>query len=190
VKLADRFDAFFLDIDGDVYVGDQALPGAAETIAKLRADGKRVLFLTNDPPYARRVYAAKLARLGIPATEDDVLTSGWAKAVYLSRHEGVEGRMPYVIGTQALRDEPSANPSWRCSRPPGRSSVDRIAMVGDNSTSDTGRPSRRPDDSPRRSIRPATSGVQPDFLMADLARLFGSCTAASARRATASVSGT
>jgi phosphoglycolate/pyridoxal phosphate phosphatase family enzyme len=105
VRLADRFDAFFLDLDGVVYVGDEALPGAAETIAKLRTDGKRVLFLTNDPRHARRDYAAKLERLGIPATEDDVLTSGWATAVYLSRHEEVEERTAYVIGTEALKDE-------------------------------------------------------------------------------------
>jgi glycerol-1-phosphatase len=105
VRLADRFDAFFLDLDGVVYVGDEALPGAAETIAKLRADAKRVLFLTNDPRHARRDYAAKLERLGIPATEDDVLTSGWATAVYLSRHEEVEGRAAYVIGTGALKDQ-------------------------------------------------------------------------------------
>ena len=105
IRLADRFDAFFLDLDGVVYVGDEALPRATETIAELRADGKRVLFLTNDPRHARRDYAAKLTRLGIPATEDDVLTSGAATAVYLARHEHAEGRTAYVIGTEALKDE-------------------------------------------------------------------------------------
>lgn len=105
MRLADRFDAFFLDLDGVVYVGDEALPGAVETIARLRAYGKRVLFLTNDPRSARRDYAAKLERLGIPATEGDILTSGAATAVYLSRHEEVEGRTAYVIGTEALKDE-------------------------------------------------------------------------------------
>jgi glycerol-1-phosphatase len=105
VRLIDRFDAFFLDLDGVVYVGDKALPGAVETTATLRAAGKRILFLTNDPRSARRDYAARLESLGIPATEDDVLTSGAATAVYLARHEKVDGRTAYVIGTEALKDE-------------------------------------------------------------------------------------
>jgi phosphoglycolate/pyridoxal phosphate phosphatase family enzyme len=104
MSLADRFDAFFLDLDGVVYVGDQAVPGAPEAIARLRADGKRILFLTNDPRRARRDYAVKLERLGIPATEDEVLTSAWATAVYLAGHEGA-GKSVYVIGTEALKDE-------------------------------------------------------------------------------------
>jgi glycerol-1-phosphatase len=105
VSLADRFDAFFLDLDGVVYVGDEALPGAVETLEKLRAAGRRVLFLTNDPRGARREYAEKLERLGIPATEDDVLTSAAATAVYLARHERVEGGTAFVIGTEALKHE-------------------------------------------------------------------------------------
>jgi HAD superfamily hydrolase (TIGR01450 family) len=105
VRLADRFDAFFIDLDGVVYVGEEALPGALEAIAQLRAEGKRIVFLTNDPRGARGDYVAKLDRLGIPASEDDVLTSGAATAVYLARHEEVEGRTAYVIGTEALKDE-------------------------------------------------------------------------------------
>ncbi len=105
MRLADRFDAFFLDLDGVVYVGEQALPGAPEAIARLRAEGKRILFLTNDPRHARRDYAAKLERLGVSATVDDVLTSGSATALYLARHGEAEGRTVYVIGTEELKDE-------------------------------------------------------------------------------------
>jgi glycerol-1-phosphatase len=105
MRLADRFDAFFVDLDGVVYVGADALPGAPEAIARLRADGKRILFLTNDPRGARSEYAAKLEGLGIPATEDDVLTAAWATAVFIARHEDVERAAAYVIGTDALKDE-------------------------------------------------------------------------------------
>jgi glycerol 3-phosphatase-2 len=105
LRIADRFDAFLIDLDGVVYVGEEAVPGAVEALAQLRAEGKAILFLTNDPRSARREYAAKLERLGIPASADDVLTSGAATAVYLSTHEDVEGRTAYVIGTEALKDE-------------------------------------------------------------------------------------
>jgi ribonucleotide monophosphatase NagD (HAD superfamily) len=86
-------------------VGDEALPGAAETIAELRVDGKGVLFLTNTRATRGRDNAAKLERLGISATDDDGLTSGRAKAVHLARHEEVEGRTAHVIGTEALKDK-------------------------------------------------------------------------------------
>jgi ribonucleotide monophosphatase NagD (HAD superfamily) len=40
--LAERFDAFLLDLDGVVYLGDEPLPGSREA-------GKKLRFLTNDP---------------------------------------------------------------------------------------------------------------------------------------------
>ena len=106
--IADHFDGFVLDLDGVVYVGDRAVPGAVEAIQALRARGKRILFLTNDPRGSREEYAAKLRRLGVPAERDDVLTAGAATAMYLRQHEAVEGRAAFVIGTGALKAEIAA----------------------------------------------------------------------------------
>jgi arabinose operon protein AraL len=36
---------WLFDLDGTVYLGEALLPGADETIAALRADGRRVAFL-------------------------------------------------------------------------------------------------------------------------------------------------
>jgi ribonucleotide monophosphatase NagD (HAD superfamily) len=47
--LVERFDVFLLDLDGVVYLGDELLPHARESLARLRSVGKTVLFLTNDP---------------------------------------------------------------------------------------------------------------------------------------------
>lgn len=77
---------FIFDLDGTVYVGEELLPGAAATLAELRRRGKRTLFVSNKPADNRGVYAAKLTRLGIPATADDVLTSGYVLAHHLARH--------------------------------------------------------------------------------------------------------
>ena len=60
------YDAYIFDQDGTIYLGEQPLPGAAETIAALRAAGKRTIFLSNNPTKTREQYAAKLTRLGIP----------------------------------------------------------------------------------------------------------------------------
>ncbi|RIK32906.1 MAG: HAD family hydrolase [Chloroflexi bacterium] len=89
-------DGFIFDLDGTVYLGDHLLPGAAQTIADLRARGKRVLFVSNKPVDARRTYADKLTRLGIPATEDDVITSAFVLAHTLAHH--APGLRYYVIG--------------------------------------------------------------------------------------------
>lgn len=96
-------DGFVFDLDGTVYLGEQALPGAVETIAALRAAGKRVLFVSNKPLEPRQAYAAKLTRLGIPATPDDVITSGYVLGYYLVRH--LPDLRYYVIGEPALHEE-------------------------------------------------------------------------------------
>jgi len=96
-------DAIIFDLDGTVYLGDAALPGAVEAIAELRRRGKRTLFVSNKPLEPRGVYAAKLTRLGIPTREEEVITSAYV----LGRH--LAGSAPhlrlYVIGEENLRAE-------------------------------------------------------------------------------------
>ncbi len=96
-------DGFVFDLDGTVYLGDHALPGAVETIARLRAEGKRALFVTNKPLQPRTVYAAKLTKLGIPTDPDDVITSGYVLGYHLAQHYPT--LRLYVIGEPALREE-------------------------------------------------------------------------------------
>jgi glycerol 3-phosphatase-2 len=103
--LAEAFDAFFVDLDGVVYVGDEALPGAPETLAQLRQLGKSLLFLTNDPRSSRAHYAAKLRRLGVAAVPEEILTSGAATASYMAQHEQTDGRTAFCIGTAELKAE-------------------------------------------------------------------------------------
>lgn len=72
--------AWMLDLDGVVWLGDRAVPGSVEAVARLRAAGVRVAFLTNNSSGRLRDYCAKLAEMGIPAGRDDVLTSAQAAA--------------------------------------------------------------------------------------------------------------
>ncbi|MBN1563063.1 MAG: HAD-IIA family hydrolase, partial [Anaerolineae bacterium] len=94
---------FVFDLDGTVYLGEAALPGAVDTIAYLREHGKRILFVSNKPLEPRAAYAAKLTRLGIPATADDVVTSGYVLGYHLAAH--YPDLNLYVIGEQSLIDE-------------------------------------------------------------------------------------
>jgi phosphoglycolate/pyridoxal phosphate phosphatase family enzyme len=105
VKLPHR--GWLFDLDGTIYLGEELIPGADRVIATLRADGRRVAFLSNKPLATRVDYAAKLTRLGIPAAPDDVVNS----SIVLARHlrELDAGAPVFVIGEPPLIAELSAH---------------------------------------------------------------------------------
>ena len=94
---------FILDMDGTVYLSDRALPGAVETISTLRQRGLGVVFLSNKPLEPGSAYAAKLTRLGIPTSPEDVITSGHVLSTYLARV--APGARVFVIGEPPLLEE-------------------------------------------------------------------------------------
>ncbi len=73
-----------LDLDGVLWRGDMPIDGAAEAVARLRATGARVVFLTNNAGATVAEHLAKLARMGVPAGRDDLLTSAQAAATLLA----------------------------------------------------------------------------------------------------------
>jgi HAD superfamily hydrolase (TIGR01450 family) len=95
--------AFLLDMDGTLVVDERLLPGALELIELLRRGGRRLLFLTNNSSARASDYRLRLEQLGIPACDDEVLTSGEATWRYLLRE--TSHRRPYLLGTPALQDE-------------------------------------------------------------------------------------
>ena len=105
IRLTQR--GWLFDLDGTVYLGEGLIPGAAETIAALRADGRRVAFLSNKPLYTRADYAEKLTRLGIPARADEVVNS----SIVLARHlQTLDAGAPvFVIGEPPLIGELQAH---------------------------------------------------------------------------------
>ena len=68
------YSGYVVDLDGTVYLGDEALPGAVETLARIRAAGARVVFLTNNPLRSAASYAEMLLGLGIQAAEREIVT--------------------------------------------------------------------------------------------------------------------
>src|SRR5437660_9883063 len=75
--LADQFDAFFLDLDGVVYIGRKALPGTLPTLQRLRTMGKHIRFLTNNPCKTRERLVERLRNMGIEAHKEDMFTANW-----------------------------------------------------------------------------------------------------------------
>jgi NagD protein len=77
------FDGYAFDLDGTVYLGEAALPGAVETIGRIRQAGRPVVFVTNNPLHTAEDYAAKLRGLGVDATSADIVTATDALVSYL-----------------------------------------------------------------------------------------------------------
>ena len=99
--LARGYDQFILDLDGCVWVGDEATPRAVEALDALREAGKEVAYATNDPRSATEDYVARLWKIGVRASVRDVVTVGGAMQHLLA--ETRTGRTAFVIGTDALR---------------------------------------------------------------------------------------
>jgi len=95
--------AYLFDLDGTIYLGDALLPGAAETVAALRAAGRRTIFLSNNPTRTRQQYAAKLTDLGIPTGVADVVNSSFVLAQWLLRT--APGATLFVVGEEPLKHD-------------------------------------------------------------------------------------
>ena len=100
--LATTYDVALLDLDGVVYVGPDPIPSAAPALAKARAAGMRLAFVTNNASRDPAAVAAHLVALGVPATADDVVTSSQAAATVLAERLAA-GASVLVTGSAALR---------------------------------------------------------------------------------------
>ena len=92
---------FLLDMDGTVYIGDHPIGAMRETLAAVRASGRRVVYCTNNSSKTAEQYVQKLSRLGLYDGRDLVYTSGMATAEYLLRE--YPGARVYLVGTDALK---------------------------------------------------------------------------------------
>jgi arabinose operon protein AraL len=98
---------WLLDLDGTIYLGERLIPGADAAVGALRAAGRRVAFLSNKPLQTRAEYAAKLSRLGVPATPDDVINSSLVLARHLRERD--PGAPVFVIGEPPMLEEMRAH---------------------------------------------------------------------------------
>ncbi len=94
------------DLDGVVWLSHQPIAGSVDAVARLRAAGHRVLFVTNNSAARVEVQEASLAEIGIPAV-GDVLTSANAAALLIEPGErvlvcGGEGVVQAVAGRGAV----------------------------------------------------------------------------------------
>ncbi len=99
--LLDGFDAVLADLDGVVYVGPNAIPGAIDALVGLAGVGVKLGYVTNNASRTPAHVAAHLRELGAPAEDDQVVSSAQAGAALLAE-KFPQGSKVLVVGSEAL----------------------------------------------------------------------------------------
>ena len=94
--------ALLVDLDGVLYVEDEALPGAREAVDRLRTGDLALRFVTNTTAYSRVRTLDKLALLGFDVEERELVTPA-ALAVRHCREQG-HALVALVMNAEVKRD--------------------------------------------------------------------------------------
>jgi HAD superfamily hydrolase (TIGR01458 family) len=97
-----RFKGFLVDLDGVVYIEDQTIPGAVETVNWLRRQGFPIRFLTNTTMRSRDSLVEKLLRFGIQASPQEMFSTAVVAAKWLAER-GVS-RVQLLLTEDAQKD--------------------------------------------------------------------------------------
>jgi HAD superfamily hydrolase (TIGR01450 family) len=89
-----------MDMDGVLYRGETSLPGVVETLHALHARGVRVAYLTNNASRHREELVARMVRLGVPCTLEQMWGSAYTTARYLAQ-EAPDARV-FAVGTSGM----------------------------------------------------------------------------------------
>ncbi|GJM40412.1 MAG: acid sugar phosphatase [Ardenticatenaceae bacterium] len=90
-----------LDMDGVLWHGETPLPGLSDFFKTLRANDIQFVMATNNASKTPQQYVEKLAKFGVPVTEEQIFTSAEATGDYLLRTYPA-GAKAYVAGDVGL----------------------------------------------------------------------------------------
>lgn len=95
--------ALIIDMDGVLWEGSCPLPGLDDFFRCLREQQLPFILATNNASLTQQQYVAKLQKLGIGVSKDEILTSSMATAYYLSEQTNPSATSVYVLGEDGLR---------------------------------------------------------------------------------------
>jgi glycerol 3-phosphatase-2 len=104
MSLHDDYDAFLYDLDGTIYRGQEAVPGADRAVDEARQRGTKIRFVTNNASRGPDEVASHLTEIGISTTPEEVSTSAQAAAAVLAEKLQA-GTTVLVVGSDALVHE-------------------------------------------------------------------------------------
>ena len=90
-----RVKGLLLDLDGTLYFGDEAVPGAPEAVVRLKEAGFQLRYVTNATRKPRREVAGRMMELGFEVGEEEIFTPAGAAAALI----GDKTCLPLVDGS-------------------------------------------------------------------------------------------
>ena len=101
-KLQDK-KFFLLDMDGTIYLDTELFDGTVDFLEKVKSQGGKYLFVTNNSSKSVGAYIDKLSKIGIKSEADDFLTSTEATVLYLKNN--YPDKKFYSFGTKSFTDQ-------------------------------------------------------------------------------------
>lgn len=96
-------EVYIFDLDGCIYSGNELYGGSNDVLNKIRTDGKKIIFLTNNSTHTSSELREKLLGMKLDIKEEDtVFTATDLVGKYLFRSYGK--RSIKVIGTRSLEN--------------------------------------------------------------------------------------
>jgi len=117
---------FVFDLDGCLYRGEEAIPGARELLRFLRSKGKRIGFLTNNSRQTAAEIGEKLTRMGLDASAEEVVAATDYAGRYVLDRYGTSAVK--VAGSGALQAAVAA--AGHRVLPLGDPEVPRVIVLG------------------------------------------------------------
>ncbi len=92
-----------VDIDGVVWIDGDPISDNIQALKRLEEEGVTIIYLTNNSTRSRRSYADKLKKLGLNASDRNIVNSGFSAALWLHRKMGEARVLP--VGEEGLAEE-------------------------------------------------------------------------------------
>lgn len=96
--------AFIIDMDGVLYRGGEPLPGVNDFFNALELRERKIILATNNSTATPADYVAKMAKMGIAITADQVLTSSTVTRAHLLETMPATASI-YIVGMPALSQQ-------------------------------------------------------------------------------------
>jgi HAD superfamily hydrolase (TIGR01458 family) len=89
--------AILIDVDGVLHVSGRPIEGAADAVNRLRADGHRLRFVTNNTTRSRSALAGDIRGFGVELDDDELQTTPQAAAHALAGKRVLALTMPAIV---------------------------------------------------------------------------------------------
>lgn len=97
-----KYKGYLIDLDGTMYRGSEPIKSARDFVKKLHKNGTPYMFITNNSSRSQKDISQKLNHMGVPATQEQVVTSSVAAAMYLKGLN--QGASCYLLGEKGLHE--------------------------------------------------------------------------------------